>query len=219
MKLESKICNTKTPAWDLESRGILWGLRGIAIRIAWGFCRHCEQNFRNRNGLPFRADIAIKRTDSMLTHINAHKNPTMVDVSEKGATKREARASGTITMNDAAFSAYQNNTNAKGSVLDTAIVAAIMGAKKTSDIIPMCHPLFLSKVDCEARVDAENRAITLIVVVKCEGKTGVEMEALSAVSVGLLTIYDMLKALDKTMIISDIKLLSKSGGKSGDFRA
>lgn len=155
----------------------------------------------------------------MLTHINKRKNPTMVDVSAKNITSREAIAEGQISMNEDAFNALKNNTNAKGSVIDTAIVAAIMGAKKTSDFIPMCHPLFLSRVDCEAKIDDKNRSVMFYAKVKCEGKTGVEMEALSAVSIGLLTIYDMLKALDKKMLISNIRLLSKSGGKSGDFRA
>ena len=155
----------------------------------------------------------------MLTHINKHKNPTMVDVSTKNITARQAVAEGRISMNEDAFDALKNNTNSKGSVIDTAIVAAIMGAKKTSSFIPMCHPLFLSKVDCEATMDATNRAVIFSAKVKCEGKTGVEMEALSAVSIGLLTIYDMLKAVDKKMVISNIHLISKSGGKSGDFRA
>lgn len=154
----------------------------------------------------------------MLTHINKHKNPTMVDVSEKNITAREAIAEGQITMNKDAFNALTNNTNAKGSVIDTAIVAAIMGAKKTSSFIPMCHQLFLSKVDCETVLDEANRTVIFSVKVKCEGKTGVEMEALSAVSIGLLTIYDMLKAVDKKMVISNIRLISKSGGKSGEFR-
>lgn len=154
-----------------------------------------------------------------LTHLNKHKNPTMVDVSNKQITSREALAVGQITMNDVAFSALQNNTNQKGSVIDTAIVAAIMAAKKTSDFIPMCHPLFLSKVDCEVQIDIKTNTAIFSARVKCEGKTGVEMEALSSVSIGLLTIYDMLKALDKTMIISNIRLVSKSGGKSGDFKA
>lgn len=154
-----------------------------------------------------------------LTHLNKHKNPTMVDVSMKDITSREALAIGQITMNDEAFNAMQNNTNKKGSVIDTAIVAAIMAAKKTSDFIPMCHPLFLSKVDCEVKIEEKTNTVIFSTRVKCEGKTGVEMEALSGVSIGLLTIYDMLKALDKTMIISNIRLVSKSGGKSGDFSA
>lgn len=153
-----------------------------------------------------------------LTHINRHNNPTMVDVSPKLVTTRNALASGDIYMNEAAYYAYKTNTSKKGSVSDTAIVAAIMGAKKTSSIIPMCHQLFLSKVDCELDCDDIARKVTLKVNVKCEGKTGVEMEALSAVSIGLLTIYDMLKALDKSMTISNIVLLSKKGGKSGEYQ-
>lgn len=153
-----------------------------------------------------------------LTHINHNNNPTMVDVSSKKVTIRNALASGEIYMNEAAYHAYKTNSSKKGSVIDTAIVAAIMGAKKTSDIIPMCHPLFLSKVDCELDCDDSTRKVIIRVNVKCEGKTGVEMEALSAVSIGLLTIYDMLKALDKSMTISNIVLLSKNGGKSGEYK-
>ncbi|RDU64770.1 cyclic pyranopterin monophosphate synthase MoaC [Helicobacter sp. MIT 14-3879] len=153
-----------------------------------------------------------------LTHINKDNNPTMVDVSTKDITTREAVASGEINMNKEAYEAFKNNTSKKGSVIDTAVIAAIMGAKKTSDFIPMCHPIFLSKVDCEIKNDDEKLKVILIVKVKSEGKTGVEMEALSGVSIGLLTIYDMLKALDKTMLITNIALLSKSGGKSGDFK-
>lgn len=153
-----------------------------------------------------------------LTHINKHNNPTMVDVSSKQISIREAVASGEISMNEEAYHAFKTNTAKKGSVSDTAIIAAIMGAKRTSDIIPMCHPLFLSKVDCEISSNDELKSITLKVLVKTEGKTGVEMEALSAVSIGLLSIYDMLKALDKSMVISNITLLSKKGGKSGEYK-
>lgn len=155
----------------------------------------------------------------MLTHINGQNNPTMVDVSGKDISAREAVAVGAIAMNGEAFSALQNNTSAKGAIIDTAIVAATMGAKKTSDFIPMCHPLFLSKVECSVELDLARRVANFSAKVKCEGKTGVEMEALSAVSIGLLTIYDMLKALDKKMVISDIRLVSKKGGKSGEFKA
>lgn len=154
----------------------------------------------------------------MLTHINKQNNPVMVDVSGKNTSAREAVAQGVISMNLDAFRALENNTSAKGSVIDTAIVAGIMGAKKTSDFIPMCHPLFLSKVECEIELDSAKRSATFRAKVKCEGKTGVEMEALSAVSIGLLTIYDMLKAVDKKMVIRDIHLVHKKGGKSGEFR-
>lgn len=157
-----------------------------------------------------------------LTHINDNNNPMMVDVSSKDISKRVAIARGEISMSKAAFDIVINNKAKKGPVIDTAIIAAIMGAKKTSDLIPMCHPLFLSKIDCKAefKVDEKNDLymIVLEVEAKCESKTGVEMEALSGVSIGLLTIYDMLKAIDKSMTISNIALISKSGGKSGDYQ-
>ncbi|CAM3321021.1 cyclic pyranopterin monophosphate synthase MoaC [Helicobacter labetoulli] len=152
-----------------------------------------------------------------LTHLNEHNNPTMVDVSPKEISHREAYASGIITMSEEAFEAAINHTGKKGAITQTAIIAAIMGSKKTSELIPMCHPLMLNKVDVDITPDSSSCSIKLGVRVKCEGKTGVEMEALTGVSIGLLTIYDMLKAIDKSMSISKIKLESKSGGKSGDF--
>lgn len=153
-----------------------------------------------------------------LTHINEYNNPTMVDVSNKEITHRVAVATGSIQLSKEAFEAVINNNVKKGPVLDTAVIAAIMGAKKTSDFIPMCHPLFLSKVECIIDKNPETHTITLEVTAKTEGKTGVEMEALSGVSIGLLTIYDMLKAIDKAMVISNITLVSKTGGKSGDYK-
>lgn len=153
-----------------------------------------------------------------LTHLDENNRPKMVDVSEKAITARVAVASGTIFMSEDAFKAVKNNTAKKGPVLQTAVIAAIMGAKKTSELIPMCHPLTLSKVEVEIEEDTANLSFTLFVKVKCEGKTGVEMEALSGVSIGLLTIYDMLKAVDKGMQISNIILESKKGGKSGEFK-
>ncbi|MCR2099381.1 cyclic pyranopterin monophosphate synthase MoaC [Campylobacter upsaliensis] len=152
-----------------------------------------------------------------LTHLDDKNRPKMVDVSEKNDTLRIAKASGKITMSKEAFKAVKTNSAKKGPVLQTAIIAAIMGAKKTSDLIPMCHPLMLSKVETDIIELEKECAFKLIVSVKCEGKTGVEMEALTAVSVGLLTIYDMVKAIDKMMCLDEIMLLSKEGGKSGKF--
>ncbi|KAA6227220.1 MULTISPECIES: cyclic pyranopterin monophosphate synthase MoaC [unclassified Campylobacter] len=152
-----------------------------------------------------------------LTHLDENNRPKMVDVSTKDITKRIALASGRISMSKDAFLAIKNHTNKKGAVLETAIVAAIMGAKKTSELIPMCHPLMISNVQTNIEECKEDYSFKLFVRVKCENKTGVEMEALTGVSIGLLTIYDMVKAIDKTMIISDIMLLSKEGGKSGKF--
>ncbi|EIT3185901.1 cyclic pyranopterin monophosphate synthase MoaC [Campylobacter jejuni] len=152
-----------------------------------------------------------------LSHLDEKNHPKMVDVSDKNITLRIATASGMIYMSQEAFDVIKNNTAKKGPVLQTAIVAAIMGAKKTSEIIPMCHPLMLSKVETNIVEFVKEYAFKLIVTVKCEGKTGVEMEALSGVSIGLLTIYDMIKAIDKSMRITDIVLESKEGGKSGKF--
>ncbi|MBZ7995366.1 cyclic pyranopterin monophosphate synthase MoaC [Campylobacter canadensis] len=152
------------------------------------------------------------------SHLNEKNKPIMVDVSTKQITKRLAIASGKITMNKEAYLAVINQSAKKGAVINTAIVAAIMGAKKTSDIIPMCHPLNLTKVEVDISANEKEYSFTLQASASLDGKTGVEMEALSAVSIGLLTMYDMLKAIDKTMIISDIKLLQKEGGKSGQFK-
>lgn len=152
-----------------------------------------------------------------LTHLDENDHPKMVDVSIKGDTKRKAVASGTITVSQEAFDAVINNSAKKGPVLQTAIIAAISGAKKTSDLIPMCHPLMLTSVKIDVAELPQLPGFKLEASAKLVGKTGVEMEALTAVSVGLLTIYDMLKAIDKSMVIGPIKLEHKSGGKSGDF--
>lgn len=154
-----------------------------------------------------------------LSHLDSNHNPHMVDVSDKNTTERVARACGKITVNREAFASVQDATNKKGPVLQTAIIAAIMGAKKTSELIPLCHQLAPSAIHCEIEDLPEESAFLLHVSVKIASKTGVEMEALTGVSIGLLTMYDMLKALDKRMVIGEIRLLHKSGGKSGQFDA
>lgn len=151
----------------------------------------------------------------MLTHLDENDRPKMVDVSDKNITQRVASASGIISMSEEAFKHIKDGTAKKGPVIQTAVIAAIMGAKKTSELIPMCHPLNILGIKCD--ITELKNAIKLTVSVKIDGKTGVEMEALTGVSVGLLTIYDMIKAVDKTMIISEIMLESKSGGKSGEY--
>jgi cyclic pyranopterin monophosphate synthase len=153
-----------------------------------------------------------------LTHLDDNNRPKMVDVSSKNETHRIAVASGQITMSDEAFKAIIDNTSKKGPVIQTAVIAAIMGVKKTSELIPMCHPLLLSGINCDVEEKAQLPGFKLIVTAKLNGQTGVEMEALTGVSVGLLTIYDMVKAIDKSMVISDVQLETKSGGKSGDFK-
>ena len=153
-----------------------------------------------------------------LTHLDERDRPKMVDVSDKTTTARVAIASGLITMSQDAFDAVVNQTAKKGPVLQTAVIAAIMGTKKTSDLIPMCHPLNLSGVNCDIDELPELPGFKLTVTAKLSGQTGVEMEALTGTSIGLLTIYDMLKAIDKSMIIGPIQLETKSGGKSGDYK-
>lgn len=153
-----------------------------------------------------------------LTHLDEKDRPKMVDVSDKDNTTRIAVASGMITMSQDAYDAIISNNTKKGPVLQTAVIAAIMGAKKTSDIIPMCHPLLLTGINCDIEELPELPGFKLFVTAKLNGQTGVEMEALTGASVGLLTIYDMVKAIDKGMVISNIQLESKEGGKSGDFK-
>lgn len=152
-----------------------------------------------------------------LTHLNADGGAHMVDVSAKADTAREAVAEGRITMSAEALAAIRAGNMKKGDVLGTARIAGILAAKKTSDLIPLCHPLMLSKITVEFEYEAA--AIRVEARVRLNGPTGVEMEALTAVSVTLLTLYDMAKAIDKSMMISDVRLLSKTGGKSGDYRA
>jgi len=153
-----------------------------------------------------------------LTHLDEQNKPKMVDVSDKDNTERIATASGIIEVTPAAYEAVIANTAKKGPVLQTAVIAAIAGAKRTPDLIPMCHPLMLTSVKTDIEELPDLPGFQLTVTAKLVGKTGVEMEALTGVSVGLLTIYDMLKAIDKGMVIRNIQLESKSGGKSGDFR-
>ena len=152
-----------------------------------------------------------------LTHLGADGAAHMVDVSAKANTAREAVAEGRITMSAEALEAVRAGNIKKGDVLGTARIAGIMAAKKTSELIPLCHPLMLSKI--AIAFEFEDHGIRAEARVRLNGPTGVEMEALTAVSVALLTLYDMAKALDKSMIISDIRLLSKTGGKSGDWHA
>lgn len=151
------------------------------------------------------------------THFNQDGEAIMVDVSEKDITMRIAIAEGSIKVNQDVFRSIKEQTNKKGDVLAVARIAGIMAAKKTSDMIPLCHPLFITKVTIDFELDEDNYMIKAIATTKVNGKTGVEMEALHAVSVTLLTIYDMCKAIDKSMEISDIRLLHKEGGKSGVY--
>ncbi len=152
------------------------------------------------------------------THIDANGNAVMVDVSEKQATQRTAVAAGRITMSPDCFAAVQNGTAKKGDVLGVAQVAGIMATKHTADLIPLCHRLNLTKSEVMFTLHEKEHSIEAVCTVRCTGPTGVEMEALTAVSVAALTVYDMCKAVQKDMEITNIRLLEKSGGKSGDYR-
>ena len=154
-----------------------------------------------------------------LTHFDKSGNAHMVDVGAKEITERVAVARATVTMQAATIKLIQTKTAKKGDVLAVAQLAGIMAAKKTSDLIPLCHPLALSSVDLKLTIDAKRRAVDIEATCKLKGRTGVEMEALTAASVAALTIYDMCKAVDRGMVISDVKLAHKSGGKSGVFNA
>jgi len=154
---------------------------------------------------------------SKFTHIDEKGQVRMVDVTAKKPSNRTATAQGCISMTPETFTAIMDQTVKKGNVLETARIAGIMGAKKTSSLIPMCHPLNITHVQIDFSPDAANDTIRIEAAVRIVDQTGVEMEALTAVSIAALTIYDMCKSHDKTMTISDVMLLKKTGGKSGTF--
>ncbi|ADW18121.1 GTP cyclohydrolase subunit MoaC [Desulfobulbus propionicus DSM 2032] len=154
---------------------------------------------------------------AQFTHFDASGNARMVDVSEKGETVRQAIAAGTVTLSRQAFDMVRKGSMKKGDVLGVARIAGIMAAKKVDQLIPLCHPLMITAADIVFSFDDQQCSIQIEATVSMTGRTGVEMEALTAVSVAALTIYDMCKAIDKSMVISDICLLRKSGGKSGLF--
>lgn len=156
--------------------------------------------------------------DKSLTHFDESGRPRMVDVSHKSETARTAQASGLVRMSPAALKRVGTAATKKGDAAAIAELAGVMGAKKTADLIPLCHPLALTGVKVETSIDPDRSAVIVTARVKTSGKTGVEMEALTAVSVACLTLYDMLKAIDKTMTIEEIKLLEKTGGASGDYQ-
>ena len=151
------------------------------------------------------------------THFNEEGRARMVDVGEKPETRRTAVAAGRVLVNAETFALIRSGGMKKGDVLTTAQIGGIMGAKRTSDIIPMCHPIAISGVNLDFNMDAEECCVEIYATVKCTGSTGVEMEALTAVSVAALTVYDMCKAVQRDIVIEKICLLKKTGGKSGEF--
>ena len=156
--------------------------------------------------------------ENKLTHFDENGNAVMVDVSDKPVTHRTALATGSILVGPQMMERVEEGTVAKGDVLGVARVAGIMAVKHTSDLIPMCHPLSVTKCNIDFKLEKEEGVIRTFCTVKTDGKTGVEMEALTGVQVALLTIYDMCKAIDKHMVMTDIHLIEKIGGKSGVFR-
>lgn len=170
-----------------------------------------------RDPAPAAADAPP--TQAPLTHFDVAGRAHMVDVAAKAVTHRVAVARGRISMQPETFERIRGGTAKKGDVLGIARIAAIQGAKRTADLIPLCHPIALTRVAVDLELDAAAHAVVCTATVECDGKTGVEMEALTAVQVGLLTVYDMVKAIDRGMTISDVRLLEKHGGKSGDWVA
>lgn len=158
-------------------------------------------------------------SDKKLSHVDADGRIAMVDVTEKDVTDRVATACGSITMEPATLDLILKNGIAKGNVIEAARLAGIMGAKRTHDLIPLCHPLLINKVAIDIVPDESTSSLAIEATVRVSGKTGVEMEALTAVTVACLTIYDMAKAVDRSMTIADVRLTHKSGGKSGIFNA
>jgi len=156
---------------------------------------------------------------SGLTHFDAQGQAHMVDVGGKAETRRVARATGMIRMQPATLAAITGGSASKGDVLGVARIAAIQGAKRTSELVPLCHPLPLTHVQVDFAIDAAASAVHCTVQAETLGRTGVEMEALTAVQVGLLTVYDMVKAIDRGMVITDVRVLEKHGGKSGSWSA
>ncbi len=154
-----------------------------------------------------------------LSHLDKEGKASMVDVTDKAATARVAVAKGSITMQPETLARIQEGGVAKGDVLSVARLAGIMGAKRTPDLIPLCHPLALSSIKVELAPDPDRNAVEITATCKVDAKTGVEMEALTAVAVAALTVYDMCKAVDRAMRIGDIRLVHKSGGKSGAYEA
>ena len=154
---------------------------------------------------------------SDFTHFNEQGRAKMVDVGKKDTTRRVAVAAGRVLVNPHTFALIRSGGMKKGDVLTVAQIAGIMGAKRTPDLIPMCHPILMGGINMELSLDDKRKSVEIKATVSCDGRTGVEMEALTAVSTAALTVYDMCKAVQKDMVITDIRLLSKTGGVHGDY--
>jgi len=154
---------------------------------------------------------------SDFTHFNEQGRAKMVDVGEKSISRRTATAAARVLVNEQTFSLIRSGGMKKGDVLTVAQIAGVMGAKRTPDLIPMCHPILMDGIDLKLKLDENRLSVEIFATVSCDGRTGVEMEALTAVSTAALTVYDMCKAVQKDMVITDIRLVKKTGGVHGDF--
>ena len=154
---------------------------------------------------------------SDFTHFNEQGRAKMVDVGEKSISRRTATAAARVLVNEQTFSLIRSGGMKKGDVLTVAQIAGVMGAKRTPDLIPMCHPILMDGIDLDLKLNEERLSVEIFATVSCDGRTGVEMEALTAVSTAALTVYDMCKAVQKDMVITDIRLVKKTGGVHGDF--
>ena len=177
----------------------------------------CSNNNGDKYYNLYKSSYSDHMSNLRLSHVDNDGNASMVDISDKKDSVRMAEATASIFIGREAFRLVRENSIKKGDVLNVSQLAGILGAKKTSDLIPLCHPLRLNGIDVRLHLNENNHSIDINCKVKCCEKTGVEMEALTGASIAALTVYDMCKAVNKEMVISDIQLLSKSGGKSGDY--
>ena len=215
------LVNTMTRNWKRNANQDLWtGLDALVRvrRVKWEWVRGHAGHPENERADSLAGEMAGASGDgSRLTHLDEQGRARMVDVGWKGETEREAVARGSVVMQEQTLMLIKEGGVEKGDVLTVARVAGIMGAKRTSDLIPLCHPLPLDQVTVDLELDEARSAVDIIATAKTTAKTGVEMEALTAVAVAALTVYDMCKAVDRGIRIDGIRLVSKTGGKSGDI--
>ncbi len=217
------LVNTMTKGWKRNTNTDLWSQLDILIadrNVTWKWVKGHDGNPGNERAdqlASYRAENPDIDSPLSLSHLDADGKAVMVDVGWKNETERSALASGRILMSSETIQVVADGQISKGDVLTVARIAGIMGAKKTSDLIPLCHPLPLDNVTVDLYINKDDSCIDIQCTAKTTAKTGVEMEALTAVSITALTIYDMCKAVDKTMSIEDIRLVRKIGGKNGDF--
>ncbi len=216
------VVNTMTRGWKRNANRDLWAaLDAVAgqRKVAWQWVRGHTGNPGNEeaNALALQQANSFCKGKSTLTHLDSQGNAQMVDVSGKDATLRDAVAEGLVHMKPSTLRLIKEGSIKKGDVLAVARVAGIVAAKRTWELIPMCHPVPLDRVAIEFDLDAGDGAIRITASARTTAKTGVEMEALTAVNIAALTIYDMAKAVDRAMKISEVRLVSKSGGRSGDY--